>query len=628
MSLLLKKLDEKWDQLLDFLDRPAWKNRILFYSIIFASIAVSFLFIFFIFNLIFSDFSILNNTAYTHHNTTHLSNMGFFDNERYLLSALVQSLAATIALVITLSLVAVQLAAQSYSARVIEVYKRSPDMWILLGIYIITIFYGLGLIKIIGLGVLSDYMEGAIFVAYFMGFFAFACLIPYIWNTLASMNPSTLIQLLAEDITTERILNYLRRNGQRGDKDPVLPIIDVVNSALIRKDDETVRNGILEIKNVTMNIFECNHFEETEEANVSKFIIQHIEMIGIQAADKSNENSSISVILALDDIKRKATECKLKKATDEAIKALENMQLKVLRQRFENATEQIIKIHKTDGIKELEARQTPPNMPPVATQILGQIGMRSIEQNMNLSAMRATEALGELGTKAAEEKKDFILLWIIGVIQNLGLKAANKKMDYTAGTAAKALENIVTPLLEIKQGYLLERLLNYLYNISIEAVNNELEAVAETTTRALGTLGIGVLEEDEIIVEILEKLENLTMQMIKTELEYAVGTAANELGNIGMRAAEQKRETIVIKAAKALGNIGIRAAGQKLVLPELYIVEALKNGGIKAAENGLEKATEEYTKILEELMTEIEDIKWTIVDSNINEALDAIEKAK
>ncbi len=79
--------------------------------------------------------------------------MGFFDNERYLISALVQSLAATIALVITLSLVAVQLAAQSYSARVIDVYKNNPDMWILLSIYIVVIFYGLGLLKVIDIGV-------------------------------------------------------------------------------------------------------------------------------------------------------------------------------------------------------------------------------------------------------------------------------------------------------------------------------------------------------------------------------------------------------------------------------------------------------------------------------------------
>lgn len=45
------------------------------------------------------------------------------DSARYMLSALVQSEAAIVALVVTLSLVAVQLAAQSYSARVIDVQE-------------------------------------------------------------------------------------------------------------------------------------------------------------------------------------------------------------------------------------------------------------------------------------------------------------------------------------------------------------------------------------------------------------------------------------------------------------------------------------------------------------------------
>lgn len=50
------------------------------------------------------------------------------DSARYMLSALIQSEAAIVALVVTLSLVAVQLAAQAYSARVIEVFRRTPDL--------------------------------------------------------------------------------------------------------------------------------------------------------------------------------------------------------------------------------------------------------------------------------------------------------------------------------------------------------------------------------------------------------------------------------------------------------------------------------------------------------------------
>lgn len=64
------------------------------------------------------------------------------DSARYMLSALIQSEAAIVALVVTLSLVAVQLAASSYSARVIEVFRRTPDLWILMGIYGIRFFMG------------------------------------------------------------------------------------------------------------------------------------------------------------------------------------------------------------------------------------------------------------------------------------------------------------------------------------------------------------------------------------------------------------------------------------------------------------------------------------------------------
>ena len=62
------------------------------------------------------------------------------DSARYMLSALVQSQAAIVAIVITLTLIAVQLTASAYSPRVIDIFKKNPDMWILLGCYGVSIF--------------------------------------------------------------------------------------------------------------------------------------------------------------------------------------------------------------------------------------------------------------------------------------------------------------------------------------------------------------------------------------------------------------------------------------------------------------------------------------------------------
>ncbi|WP_370574038.1 hypothetical protein [Methanomethylovorans sp.] len=120
---------------------PSWSNRIFFYFFLFSFLLITFMIVLIFFAIFNSGFT---TTGYSQYNTTQLSDMGFFDNERYLISALVQSLAATIALVITLSLVAVQLASQSYSVRVIEVYKRNPDMWILLGITLLLSSTGWG----------------------------------------------------------------------------------------------------------------------------------------------------------------------------------------------------------------------------------------------------------------------------------------------------------------------------------------------------------------------------------------------------------------------------------------------------------------------------------------------------
>ncbi len=130
------------------------------------------------------------------------------DSARYMLSALIQSEAAIVALVVTLSLVAVQLAAQSYSARVIEVFKKTPDLWILMGIYGIAIFYGLGVLKMIEnplVGRQSN-LEGHIAFSYYLGVFAFVALVPYMWKMFEMLKPSTVIDMLAERITKNNIL--------------------------------------------------------------------------------------------------------------------------------------------------------------------------------------------------------------------------------------------------------------------------------------------------------------------------------------------------------------------------------------------------------------------------------------
>ena len=110
-----------------FESKHLWTARLIVYSTCLAVVVLVCFSLFCYFNLFHTDVT----------------------SARYMLSALVQSQAAIVAIVITLTLIAVQLTASAYSPRVIDIFKKNPDMWMLLSMYSISIFYELLVLKMI-----------------------------------------------------------------------------------------------------------------------------------------------------------------------------------------------------------------------------------------------------------------------------------------------------------------------------------------------------------------------------------------------------------------------------------------------------------------------------------------------
>jgi hypothetical protein len=514
------------NKLTDFFDKPAWINRTLFYASIFLSIALIFIIVFGVFNFIFPNFTFPNNAI-------------DYDNERYLLSALVQSLAATIALVITLSLVAVQLAAQSYSARVIDVYKQNPDMWILLCIYIFTIFYGLGLTKIIGLGILGNYMEGAIFVAYFMGFFAFVCLVPYMLKTLDLLKPSTVITLLAEDITKEKILDSLKDDGEIAEKDPVQPIIDMINGALERNDYETVRNGLTAIKYSTNTILENAIFEKNEESRISSHILRHVEKLGIQAAKKENEDSSLSIIKNLTSIGTKAVKLKHEHTAWITVDSLCEISKKIVENKLEGASW-------------------------IAAEEIGNIGTNAVVQKMDDVVRRSVKALDIIGTKATEHRMDNASGFSVIALGNIGVKVVEQKTKYVLVDLTCALEKIAIKAIEHEPNSVIKHVVNVVESIGILTVEYKLDEDLQLFVRKIGMLGVKTTEANLVTssIEIIEALEKIGIKAIGNNDKVAPKLVIASLREIGLKSTEKRLRTNTIRTLEALEITGTKAIEQ------------------------------------------------------------------
>ncbi|MDO8727702.1 MAG: DUF2254 family protein [Candidatus Methanoperedens sp.] len=354
------------------------------------------------------------------------------DSSRYMLSALVQSEASILAIVISLSLVAVQHAASSYSARVIDVFRnKNPYLWILTGIYLLSIIYGLGVLMLIDSTDLANNslnLQNYITLAYYFGILSFLSLIPYIFKTLDLLKPSTVIGMLAEEMAKKNNLQYISdRYEKSDDKDPIQPIIDIVRGSMMKYDYETVKDGLKAITNGASNIFQTKNFNKNEKEKIAEYIFYHLKRIGKLAVSRKDEDSAVEAIININNVGMSAVQQKLDRATLDAVISLGEVGGIMAEQKLEYATSQAIDSFKWIGMAAAK-QHFKDSIEEVATS-LGTIGKIAAEQEQRNTVRLVANCLEEIGKVVAEQKLEEATIQIIDSQKRVGILMAELKFD-------------------------------------------------------------------------------------------------------------------------------------------------------------------------------------------------------
>lgn len=408
---LIKKISLTESKIVQRFSRSIWFIRITLYFIIFACVIIL-------------SYIIFNKARFLHTDV---------DSARYMLSALIQGEFAVVALVITLSIIAVQLAASSYSVRLIDAFRKTPDLWILVGIYGINIFYGLGVLKLIEkvnpqVNSLSN-LEAHISFSYYLGIFAFVSLVPYIWNTLNLLKPSTVIEMLAEEITKQNILLEREKLQKHNEKDPLQPIIDIIRSSLMKYDYETVRAGLRIIGERTNLIFNNEILKTEEETEISKHIFSHLNRFGKLVVSRKDEDSTMEVLKIVYEIGVVANEKKLETATCLALKNLDSLGMIAVENKLESSTARALELLKNIGR-------------PAILSILN-VGIKSVNNDEVLSSVLSILALKNMGMEAVEQKNKKYTEDAVVYIWWIGERAAANEDLFTTTTAVESLQTIL-----------------------------------------------------------------------------------------------------------------------------------------------------------------------------------------
>lgn len=154
---------------------------------------------------------------------------------QFLLSALVQSLAAILGIAFTLTLIGVQLAAQTYTHRIIRLHTQSVVFVIPFGMFLIGIIFaavlqaGYGRVGAGSAGVLVD-------VALILFVSAVLLLVPFAVRTIRLLSPGNIAQALLGRLTPR----ILARNETQAIHDRVGPVFDMARKAIVSHDERTL----------------------------------------------------------------------------------------------------------------------------------------------------------------------------------------------------------------------------------------------------------------------------------------------------------------------------------------------------------------------------------------------------
>ncbi len=424
------------------------------------------------------------------------------DSVKFFLSSLIQSEATVIAIVITLSLVVIELTASTYSTRVIDIFKGSPLIWTIIGIYLAAIIYALTLLKSIDFVAASgtSNFEASVWIAYFLTVFAFGALVLYLFGALNIMKSSTVINVFARRITNEEILssvseyekfaaktatslNYsflysdILKPVVETDADPIQPIIDIVHSSMMKYDYGTMRYGLKVLENYIINILRSNNFGR-DEGVIIKHILTHLERVGRLAASREDEDSVEEVVNVIFRVGRSSVKYGIENVAGEVVNSIKNIGRSVIKREMEDVE-------------------------VVITDLIAGIGRYSVEKKLDFATSVTVNSLGIIGRDASKHAQQGLeeTVWVAGYIHEIckfaikqGLKesvfysvnsigdmgkyAARNDLPKTTIKIIEYLEDLGLTTLEVDLNGNTNNAVNYLGEIGRIAVWSELNAAA------------------------------------------------------------------------------------------------------------------------------------------------------
>ena len=429
-----------------------WLTRFLEYLVLFIVVTVSVFILFWKFNALPTK----------------------WENSLSLLSLIVQVQATIVALVITLTLVAIQITAASYTSRVVDVMKKMPDMWILLFIYIGSMSIGIVTLKFV-----TNPDPSSVSGVIILEIFSLCSLVLYIKNTITLLHPDHVVKMLVNAINVDNI------HQKKGSDDIMQPVFDVVHASIMSYDVTTARTGLMAISDRLLVIFLlcdnsskkeiskhfCSHIQRSVrvaqrngDEGIILEIIEVLEKFGIECCKNKDSDILQPVIQVIKEIGNNAANKGCDYETWRAMNTLSTIGLCVAENGLGDATKEVafalesVNTHAADNgmeniqiIGEILTRLYEHannyglrDSAEVILRILDSVGQYNAAKGAELATYRLICAVEKLGMYTTDKNQRCETWNLVSTLAEIGKQVADKKLLRVAKLAADSIERLAS----------------------------------------------------------------------------------------------------------------------------------------------------------------------------------------
>ena len=413
------------------------------------------------------------------------------ENARAILEGVgVEGLSAIFAIVISLTLMAVQFASQQYTHRIMDLHIKSLTFWSVILIYMGSLLYNVFMLGRLEEPVDSRYVE----ISMLLTALCFIMLIPYFFITMVRLRPESVMSKLLAKVDGDylnTIKGFLKEGETRipGEADKMLPITEIIEKSIGNGDRGTARFGIGEIYKRYMS-----HLKKENEAHVSPYFLGHILGIGREAIIEADDDSVVQVLEIFGEVGTHAIPKNLNLSARISVDYIDIIGFKALKD-YDVATQQMI-----DSLQDI---------------------LRAIINSGN------DQILEQIFTLYHDTSDELFTLKKYRMLKYLG----------------NSFSELFDLIIEKKCCEIVERTAGLLESIGIHAVNLDIRDVLHLSVHSLHKIGIssaknnlvldrpkGSLNSAERIIDHLLKIEGETLKykskskefdIIINEIEYA-----------------------------------------------------------------------------------------------------------